>query len=56
MYAAYEALSDRLKAYLYGLTAVHDGEHVYRGLFAAAGEPDRPTYPRPSIRSSVPTR
>ena len=46
MYAAYEALSDRLKAYLDGLTAVHDGEHVYRGLFAAAGEPDQPTYPR----------
>ena len=46
MYAAYEALSDRLKAYLDGLTAVHDGEHVYRGLFAATGEPDRASYPR----------
>ena len=46
MYAAYEALSDRLKAYLDGLTAVHDGEHVYRGLFASVGEPDRPTYPQ----------
>ena len=46
MYAAYEALSDRLKAYLDGLTAVHDGEHVYRGLFASIGEPDRPTYPQ----------
>jgi taurine dioxygenase len=29
-YAAYDALSDRMKAYLEGLTAVHDGEHVYR--------------------------
>ena len=46
MYAAYEALSDRLKAYLDGLSAVHDGEHVYRGLFANVGEPDRPSYPR----------
>jgi len=25
MYAAYEALSDRMKAYLDGLTALHDG-------------------------------
>ena len=33
MYAAYESLSDRMKAYLDGLIAVHDGEPVYRGLF-----------------------
>jgi taurine dioxygenase len=33
MYAAYDALSDRMKAYLDGLTAVHDGDHVYRPLF-----------------------
>ena len=33
MYAAYEALSDKMKAYLEGLTAVHDGDHVYRPLF-----------------------
>jgi taurine dioxygenase len=32
MYAAYEALSDRMKAYLENLTAVHDGEHVYRPI------------------------
>src|SRR5437762_3194485 len=54
MYAAYEALSDRMKAYLSGLSAVHDGEHVYRGLFANFGEADRPTYPRaqhPVIRT-----
>src|SRR3954465_3521972 len=30
MYAAYEALSDRMKAYLDGLTALHDGEPIYR--------------------------
>ncbi|MET0182428.1 MAG: TauD/TfdA family dioxygenase [Caulobacterales bacterium] len=33
MYAAYDALSDKMKAYLEGLTAVHDAEHVYRPLF-----------------------
>lgn len=52
MYAAYDALSDRMKAYLSGLTAVHDGEHVYRGLFD--GQPDKASYPRaehPVIRT-----
>jgi taurine dioxygenase len=44
MYAAYEALSDRLKTYLDGLTAIHDGEHVYRGLYE--GVQDKPVYPR----------
>jgi taurine dioxygenase len=29
MNAAYEALSDRMKAYLDGMTAVHDGAHIY---------------------------
>ena len=29
MYAAYDALSDRMKAHLEGLTAVHDGPQVY---------------------------
>jgi taurine dioxygenase len=33
MHAAYEALSSRMKAYLEGLTAEHDGNHVYRPLF-----------------------
>lgn len=33
MYAAYDALSDRMKAYLEGLTAVHDGNQVYGPLF-----------------------
>jgi taurine dioxygenase len=45
MYAAYEALSDRMKAYLDGLTALHDGESVYRGLYANYGVADRPAYP-----------
>src|ERR1700742_3802873 len=29
MYAAYESLSDRMKAYLDGMIAVHDGEEAY---------------------------
>ena len=33
MYAAYDALSPRMKVYLEGLKAVHDGDHVYRPLF-----------------------
>lgn len=46
MYAAWESLSDRLKAYLDGLEAVHDGEPVYRGMYADLGVADRPSYPR----------
>ena len=46
MYAAYEALSPRLQTYLDGLTAIHDGEPVYRGTYANAGVADKPTYPR----------
>jgi taurine dioxygenase len=46
MYAAYETLSDRMKAHLDGLAAVHDGEHVYRGLYANFGVADRAAYPR----------
>ena len=41
MYAAYEALSDRMKAYLDGLTALHDGEQTYRGLYANYGVADK---------------
>lgn len=33
MYAAYDALSDRMKRYLDGLTARHDGEEQYRGRY-----------------------
>src|SRR5689334_15542066 len=42
MYAAYEALSDRMKAYLDGLVAVHDGEESYRGTYANLGAADKP--------------
>ena len=46
MYAAYEALSDRMKAYLDGLTAIHDGEDAYRGTYKNTGMADKPVYPR----------
>lgn len=46
-YAAYDALSERMKAYLDGLTATHDGEHVYRGRYADQGVDDTgKVYPR----------
>jgi alpha-ketoglutarate-dependent taurine dioxygenase len=45
MYAAYDALSQRMKAYLDGLTAEHNGEH-YRGQYANYGVADKPEYPR----------
>jgi len=54
MYAAYEALSDRMKAYLDDLVAVHDGEENYRGTYKYAGVEDKQTYPRaehPVIRT-----
>ncbi len=40
MYAAYEALSDRMKSLLAGLTAVHDGGPYYRGVNALIGRDD----------------
>jgi taurine dioxygenase len=54
MYAAYDALSDRMKTYLEGLRAVHDGEENYRGTYANFGVKDKPVYPRavhPVIRT-----
>jgi len=47
MYAAYDALSDRMKTYLEGLTATHSGEHVYRDRYADRGHDDTgKVYPR----------
>lgn len=54
MYAAYDSLSPRMKSYLDGLTATHDGEHVYRGLYAHQNVADKPSYPsarHPVIRT-----
>jgi taurine dioxygenase len=35
MYLAYQTLSEPIKAMLDGMTAIHDGEHVYRGRDSA---------------------
>jgi taurine dioxygenase len=46
MYAAYEALSDRMKTYLDGLTARHDGEPHYRGRYKdRVADDSAKTYP-----------
>lgn len=45
MYAAYDALSDRMKSYLDGLKAEHSGDH-YRGQYANYGIADKAEYPR----------
>ena len=53
MYAAYEALSAPMKRLLEGMTAIHDGEHVYRGRYEGVVESGR-VYPRaehPVIRT-----
>ncbi len=44
MYAAWETLSDRMQAHLEGLTALHDGEFVYRGTYGHLGVKDREAY------------
>lgn len=46
MYAAYDALSEKMRSYLEGLTAVHSGEHIYRGTYE--GVEDKASYPRSS--------
>lgn len=54
MYAAYDALSERMKAYLEGVTAIHDGGPNYRRRAMIAGHDDRREFPRaehPVIRT-----
>lgn len=45
MCAAFEALSPPMQRFLEGLTALHDGEYVYRGRYQGADEEGK-TYPR----------
>ena len=45
MYAAFEALSATTQGFLEGMTAVHDGEHVYRGRYGETKDEGK-TYPR----------
>jgi len=52
MYAAYDALSEPMKRFLEPLTAIHDGEHVYRGRYGV--DESGKTYPKaehPVIRT-----
>jgi len=55
MYAAYDALSERMQAFLGELTATHDGEPEYRGRYADRGVDDAgKVYPKavhPVIRT-----
>ena len=52
MYAAYDALSARMKAHLDGLTAVHDGGHVYtRPSFDARADRELPRAEHPVVRT-----
>jgi taurine dioxygenase len=53
MYAAYEALSEPMKRFLEGMTAIHSGEHVYRDRYEIPSEPGK-VYPKaehPVIRT-----
>jgi taurine dioxygenase len=60
MYAAYDALSPRMQAYLEGLTATHSGEHVYRAQNKLDGRADDgkvyPSASHPVIRTHPVTR
>ena len=55
MYAAYDALSDRMKTYLDGLTARHDGEPRYRNRYTDKGVHDAgkvfPSADHPVVRT-----
>jgi taurine dioxygenase len=60
MYAAYEALSEPMQQFLAGLTAIHSGEHVYRGRYADRGVNDAgkvfPEAEHPVVRTHPVTR
>ena len=52
MYVAYETLSDALKRFLEGLTAVHDGDYVFRGRYNYAARAEgHPVSEHPVIRT-----
>ena len=55
MYAAYDALSDRMKEILAPMTALHQSEHIYRGRYADRGVDDEgkiyPSAEHPIIRT-----
>jgi len=55
MYAAYDALSDKMKAVLSDCLALHESEHAYRGRYADKGVEDAgttfPTAVHPVVRT-----
>ncbi|HKU99943.1 MAG TPA: TauD/TfdA family dioxygenase [Vineibacter sp.] len=51
MYAAYDALSDRMKAHLEGLTAIHDSVHVFGGAYGDRADKVLPRNEHPVIRT-----
>jgi taurine dioxygenase len=52
MYAAYEGLSEPMKRLLEGMTAIHRGEHVYRGRYGVKDEGKQfPEAEHPVIRT-----
>lgn len=51
MYAAYDALSERMKAHLDGLTAVHDSAHVYADPSYARPDKQMPRAEHPVVRT-----
>ncbi len=56
MYAAYEALSDKMRSFLSGLTAIHESTHLYRGSYyeKAGGGAQRAAQERASGRAHPP--
>ena len=59
MYAAYEALSDKMQALLSSLTAMHESEHVYRGRYGLEEnlrDGDYPAAEHPVVRSHPVTK
>ena len=55
MYAAYDALSDHMKSFLTGMSALHESEHIYRGRYEDRGVDDTgkefPSTVHPIIRT-----
>jgi taurine dioxygenase len=59
MYAAYEALSDRMKNMITGLSAVHSGQHVYKGRYNVSSDKMVREYPEsthPMVRTHPVTK
>ncbi|MDX1385492.1 MAG: TauD/TfdA family dioxygenase, partial [Thermoanaerobaculia bacterium] len=53
MYAAYEALSDKMQRFLAGLTAMHESTHIYRGSYykdAGGARDEQPSSEHPVVR------